>query len=93
MEGVNWVSDGVSGSLTHIQSDEFGYPQIGDIIGFDNNFYEITMASEDNVIGGNKNMYGSGSDISDIETDTRITIKCTAVLTSRSSINIDERTL
>ena len=41
MEGVNWVSNNQSGSLTHVQADEFGYPRIGDIIGYDNfsNFF------------------------------------------------------
>lgn len=93
MEGVNWISNNESGSVTHIQADDYGYPQIGDILGFDNNYYELTAVTEDNVIGGNRNLYGSGSDISEIETDARITIKCTAVLTSRTNINIDERTL
>lgn len=92
VEAVNWIGTAESGSVTHIQADEFGYPQAGDIIGYDDNYYEITTAREDYVVGGNKNMYGSGSDIADIETDARITITCTAILTSRRAINMSEGT-
>ncbi len=73
-----------------IQNTQYGYPEIGDIILFDDIYYEIDNAAESRLIGGQPEIYNSES--SSFE-DTKMQIVATAFMVRRSAIQIDERTV
>jgi hypothetical protein len=53
------------------------YPEIGDIIYFDNSYYEIDNTNEIQFIGG--------------QPDNNYSIVCSALMVSKSTLNIEER--
>jgi len=71
-----------------VQNTLHGYPEIGDIISFDGSYYEIDKINEKQLVGGQPKLYDSGS--ASFE-DARMSLVATAVLTSRSTVQIDER--
>ena len=60
-------------------SEKNSYPEVGDIIYFDTNYYEIDNTNEIQFIGG-------------LPVNT-YSILCSAFLVSKSNLNIEERTL
>ncbi len=71
-----------------IQNSEFGYPQIGDIIIFDNSYYEIGQVTQEKLIGGSPLAFPSGSTESD---DNRMGLIATAHKVRKSTIQIEDR--
>ena len=71
-----------------IQNAEFGYPQIGDIIVFDNAYYEIDITKQEKLIGGSPLTFPSGSTESD---DNRMALVAQAHMVRKSTIQIEDR--
>jgi len=71
-----------------IQNSQHGYPEIGDIIIFDNSYYEISQTKEDKLLGGAQRMFASGSTETE---DTLMTVIAVAHMVRRSSIQIEDR--
>ena len=71
-----------------IQNAKFGYPQEGDVIIYDNSYYEIGQVREEQLLGGMQRHFASGS--SEPE-DTRMHLIATAYLVRRSAIQIEDR--
>ena len=73
-----------------IQNTTVGYPEIGDVILFDEAYYEVGHITANALVGGQPEIYNSES--SSFE-DTRMQLVATAFMVRRSSIQIDERTI
>lgn len=71
-----------------IQNSTFGYPQIGDIVVFDNTYYEIGQVKQEKLIGGSPLTFPSGSTESD---DNRMSLVVSAFMVRRSTIQIEDR--
>lgn len=71
-----------------IQNEEYGYPEIGDVILFDGAYYEIDNVRQSQLIGGQPEIYDQESGNFD---DARMNLIATAFMVRRSQIQIDER--
>jgi len=71
-----------------IQNTLHGYPEIGDVVSFDNTFYEIDHIKETKLVSGSPQLFDSGS--ASFE-DTRMQLVATAVMVSRTSVQLEER--
>lgn len=71
-----------------IQNTQYGYPEIGDIILFDDRYYEISQVKEDRLIGGSPDVYDTGSGQFE---DARMELIATAVMVRRSQVQIVDR--
>lgn len=71
-----------------IQNAKFGYPEIGDILSFDGQYYEIANVKENKLIGGSPLMFPNGSSDSD---DTRMELIASAFLVRNSEVQIQDR--
>jgi hypothetical protein len=63
------------------------YPEIGDVIYFDNSYYEIDNVNESQFIGGNPFL------TDDLENDfsRNMSVICSTVMVRKSDLNIEER--
>jgi len=71
-----------------IQNTQFGYPEIGDVVLFDNDYYEISSVKEDKLIGGSPDVY---DETSNEFGDNRMELIATAFLVRKSQIQIVDR--
>ena len=71
-----------------IQNEKYGYPQQGDIIVFDNTYYEIGQVKEEQLLGGMQRMFKPDSGNSE---DLRMHLIAVAYMRRRSAIQIDDR--
>jgi len=63
------------------------YPEIGDVIYFDNGYYEIDNTNEIQFIGGNPQI----SDGYATNSSRNMSVVCSTFMVSKSSLNIEER--
>ena len=71
-----------------IQNTVYGYPEIGDIVVFDNTYYEIGQVKQEKLIGGSPLTFASGS----IESgDNRMSLIVSAFMVRKSTIQIEDR--
>tara|TARA_B110000259_G_scaffold111210_1_gene127054 strand:+ start:170 stop:730 length:561 start_codon:yes stop_codon:yes gene_type:complete len=73
-----------------IQNTEHGYPEIGDIILFDETYYEIDNVRESALIGGQPEIYDKENNTFN---NTRMQLIATGFMVRRSQVQIDERTI
>lgn len=71
-----------------IQNTQYGYPQIGDIVIFDNTYYEIDLVKQEKLLGGSPLTFPSGSTESD---DNRMSLIVQAHMVRKSAIQIEDR--
>lgn len=71
-----------------IQNTAQGYPEIGDIIIFDNTYYEIGQVQKEKLIGGSPLVFPTGSADSD---DNRMSLVVTAHMVRKTAIQIEDR--
>jgi hypothetical protein len=71
-----------------IQNAQYGYPEIGDIIQFDNSYYEIDKIQDSKLVGGSPRIYDSGSNSFE---DAKMEITAVTHMVRRSQVQIDER--
>jgi len=71
-----------------IQNAKYGYPQIGDIIIFDNTYYEISNVQEEKLLGGSPLVFPEGETESD---DNRMSLVVTAHKVRKTSVQITDR--
>ena len=72
-----------------IQNTTVGYPEIGDVILFDETYYEVGHITANALIGGQPEIYDQ--ETSQFE-DARGTLICQAVMVRRSQVQIEDRT-
>ena len=72
-----------------IQNEQFGYPEIGDVILFDGAYYEIDNVRQSQLIGGSPEIYDKES--GEFE-DARMNLIATAFMVRRSQVQIEDRT-
>jgi len=72
-----------------IQNEQYGYPEIGDVILFDGTYYEIDNVRQSQVIGGSPEIYDQESNQFD---DARMNLIATAFMVRRSQVQIEDRT-
>lgn len=72
-----------------IQNEEFGYPEIGDVILFDGAYYEIDNVRQSQVIGGSPEIYDQENSTFE---DARMNLIATAFMVRRSQVQIEDRT-
>jgi len=68
-----------------IQNTLFGYPETGDIVSFDGQFYEINHIRESKLVGGSSSIYDTIRDQFD---DARVEIIAPALLVRNSQVQI-----
>jgi len=74
-----------------IQNTTYGYPEAGDIIAFDGNYYEINHIRENNrLVGGSPRIYDTVTQQFD---DARMELIAPALLVRNSQVQIQDRTL
>jgi len=71
-----------------IQNQKYGYPEQGDVIIFDNTYYEIGQVKQEQLLGGMQRMFTSGSAQSE---DLRMSLIAVAHEVRRSKIQIEDR--
>ena len=71
-----------------IQNEQYGYPEIGDIIFFDNTYYEIDNVRQSQVIGGSPTIYNQ--ETNEFE-DNKMNLIATGFMVRRSQIQIEDR--
>ena len=72
-----------------IQNEDYGYPEIGDVILFDGSYYEIDNVRQSQLIGGSPEIYDQESGSFD---DARMNLVATAFMVRRSQVQIEDRT-
>lgn len=83
--------NGVEIPVGAIQNTTYGYPQTGDIIAFDGNYYEINHIRENNkLVGGSPKIYDTINNQFD---DARMELIASAFLVRNSQVQIEDRTL
>lgn len=80
--------NGILVAAGSIQNTTHGYPEIGDIIVFDNTYYEIDHIKETDLVGGSPQLWDSGSAAWE---DARMQLVATAVMVNDSQVQIKER--
>ena len=71
-----------------IQNTTYGYPEIGDVILFDETYFEITKIVENKLIGGLPDVY---DDVNNEFGDANLQIVATGVMVRRSQVQIVDR--
>ena len=71
-----------------IQNTDYGYPETGDVIIFDNTYYEIDLVKQEKLLGGSPLTFPSGSTESD---DNRMSLVVQAHMVRKSVIQIEDR--
>jgi hypothetical protein len=71
-----------------IQNSQYGYPEIGDIILFDETYYEIDNIRRNALIGGQPKMYNKSTN--EFE-DARMFLIATSHMVRRSQVQIEDR--
>lgn len=71
-----------------IQNTQYGYPEIGDVILFDESYYEIDNIRRTNLIGGSPKIYNKTTN--EFE-DARMFLIATSHMVRRSQIQIEDR--
>lgn len=82
----------ISGSLvpaSAIQNEQYGYPEIGDIILFNDTYFEIDNIESQKLVGGSPQTYDK---VSGSFEDSQAYLVCSAVSVRRSQVQIEERT-
>jgi hypothetical protein len=71
----------------YMLEEKESYPEIGDVIYFDNSYYEIDNVNESQFIGGNPFL------TDDLENDfsRNMSVICSTVMVRKSDLNIEER--
>lgn len=72
-----------------IQNEDYGYPEIGDVILFDGTYYEIDNVRQSALVGGQPEIYDQES--GEFE-DARAQLIATAIMVRRSQVQIEDRT-
>jgi hypothetical protein len=72
-----------------IQNEEYGYPEIGDVILFDGAYYEIDNVRQSQLIGGSPEIYDQESGSFE---DARMNLIATGFMVRRSQVQIEDRT-
>ncbi len=72
-----------------IQNTTVGYPEIGDVILYDEIYYEIDNVKEPQWIGGSPEVYDKENEKFE---DTSNTLIASGIMVRRSQVQIDERT-
>ncbi len=70
-----------------IQNLKYGYPEIGDIVFYDGQYYEIANVRENRLIGGMTTMYDKYNTESE---DTRMELIASAFLVRKSQVQIED---
>lgn len=80
--------NGVEVPVDSIQNELYGYPEIGDVILFDNTYYEVDNVKNSRLIGGSPTIWNKTTNQFE---DTRqyITVNCHMV--RRSKLQIEDR--
>lgn len=63
------------------------YPEVGDVIYFDNSYYEIDNVNESQFIGGNPFL----TDDLESEFSRNMSVICSTFMVTKSNLNIEER--
>ena len=71
-----------------IQNEQFGYPEIGDVILFDGSYYEIDNVRQSQLIGGSPQIYDQ--ETGEFE-DSRMNLIAIAHNVRRSQVQIEDR--
>ena len=71
-----------------IQNEQFGYPEIGDVILFDGSYYEIDNVRQSQLIGGSPQIYDQ--ETGEFE-DSRMNLIAIAHKVRRSQVQIEDR--
>jgi len=79
--------NGVQIPADAIQNINVGYPEIGDIIKFDNTYYEINNIKENKLVGGSPLVY----DESGVGDDARMELIAMTHMVRNSQVQINER--
>ena len=82
--------NGVKVPVDAIQNVQAGYPEIGDVIKFDNKYYEIGNIQENRLAGGSPKIW---NDTTNQWYDARIEIIATGFLVRQSQVQIQDRTI
>lgn len=80
--------NGVDIPAEAIQNTRTGYPEQGDVIAYDNSYYEIGQIKEEQLLGGIQRQFTSGSTEPE---DTRMHLIALAYKVRRSAIQIEDR--
>jgi hypothetical protein len=72
-----------------IQNTQYGYPEIGDIILFDEYYYELNNVVDTVLIGGSSKVYDPTTNTF---SDASMQIIATGFMVKRSQVQIEERT-
>ena len=80
--------DGTLIPADSVQNTAHGYPEIGDIISFDNTYFEIDHIKETQLVGGSPQLYNTGSTSFE---DARMQLIATAMMVNESQVQIKER--
>ena len=72
-----------------IQNTQYGYPEIGDIILFDEFYYEINNVMDTMLIGGSSKIYDQSTNTF---SDASMQLVATGMMVKRSQVQIEERT-
>lgn len=71
-----------------IQNEMYGYPEIGDVILFDGDYYEIDNVRENLLIGGSPQIYNQETEVFE---DANMTLTAVAFKVRRSQVQIEDR--
>ena len=71
----------------YMLNEKYAYPEIGDVIYFDNSYYEIDNINESQFIGGNPFL----SDDLESEFSRNMSVVCSTFMVRKSDLNIEER--
>jgi hypothetical protein len=72
-----------------IQNTQYGYPEIGDIILFDEYYYELNNVVDTVLIGGSPKVYDPTTNTF---SDASMQLVATGMMVKRSQVQIEERT-
>lgn len=73
-----------------IQNTLYGYPEAGDIISFDNQYYEINHIREHKLVGGSPKIYDR---LTNTFLDARMELIAPSLLVRNSQVQIENRTV
>lgn len=80
--------NGVPVPAEALQNTQFGYPELGDVIYFDQRYYEIDNIVTDSLIGGTPKIYNQKTGEF---ADARMQLIASTVLVRRSQVQIEDR--
>jgi hypothetical protein len=82
--------NGVKVPVDAIQNTQYGYPQIGDIIKFNDRYYELATVRENRLAGGSPKIWNEETNSWD---DSRVEIVATGMMVRKSQVQIENRIL